>query len=192
MRAAPVLKSSRVWLKLAEVGDAQALLDYYIQNKDHLAPTDPPKPPGFYTVDFWSQRLKSSFEEFGLGKSARFVLIKPAVEHSIFGTVNFTNIVRGPFQACYLGYSIAAAQEGKGLMSEALKLGIEYAFDQLGLHRIMANHLPQNLRSEKLLKRCGFVVEGYAKEYLMIDGRWQDHVLNSLTNPRWETKALLP
>lgn len=47
-------------------------------------------------------------------------------------------------------------------------------------------YLPSNTRSEKLLKRCGFVVEGLAKNYLQINGRWQDHVLSSLTNPVWK------
>jgi ribosomal-protein-alanine N-acetyltransferase len=47
----------------------------------------------------------------------------------------------------------------------------------------MANHLPHNKRSEALLKKLGFEREGYAKDYLQIDGQWQDHVLNSRLAP---------
>ncbi len=60
---------------------------------------------------------------------------------------------------------------------------IRYAFEDLRLHRIMANYVPHNQRSAHLLRRLGFVQEGYAKEYLKIAGRWQDHVLTALTNP---------
>lgn len=85
-----------------------------------------------------------------------------------------------------MGYSLAAAQQGKAYMSEALKLAIAYVFTQLNMHRIMAAYLPHHQRSAKLLKRLGFVVEGYACDYLTIDGRWQDHILTSLTNRNWK------
>lgn len=54
------------------------------------------------------------------------------------------------------------------------------------MHRIMAAYLPYNQRSGKLLKRLGFIVEGYARDYLTIDGQWQDHILTSLTNRNWK------
>lgn len=52
----------------------------------------------------------------------------------------------------------------------------------------MAAYLPDNERSGKLLKRLGFVVEGYARDYLMIDGQWQDHILTSLINHNWNSR----
>jgi ribosomal-protein-alanine N-acetyltransferase len=83
-----------------------------------------------------------------------------------------------------LGYSIARQDQGAGLMQEILEAGIGYMFEVRDLHRIMANHIPGNHRSENLLRRLGFVREGYAQSYLNIDGRWQDHVLNALINPK--------
>lgn len=97
---------------------------------------------------------------------------------------NFTNIVRGIFQACHLGYSVDHAWQGQGLMQEVVQAGIAYMFDTQGLHRIMANHMPSNVRSEKLLRTLGFEREGYARAYLKIAGEWQDHVLNALVNPK--------
>ena len=47
--------------------------------------------------------------------------------------------------------------------------------------------MPHILSSGNLLKRLGFVVEGYARDYLMINNQWQDHVLTSLINSQWET-----
>jgi ribosomal-protein-alanine N-acetyltransferase len=49
----------------------------------------------------------------------------------------------------------------------------------------MANYMPTNKRSGNLLERLGFTVEGYAKDYLLINGSWRDHLLTSGTNPNW-------
>ncbi len=70
-------------------------------------------------------------------------------------------------------------------MTEGLRAAIEFVFKKLNFHRVMANHLPENTRSEALLKRLGFEREGYAREYLFLNGAWRDHVLNSLVNPNW-------
>lgn len=71
-------------------------------------------------------------------------------------------------------------------MYEALSEAIRFVFDELELHRIQANHLPENTRSARLLKRLGFEIEGRARNYLLIAGEWRDHVLTSLANERYE------
>ena len=129
-----------------------------------------------------------------MGRAARFVLQPKAApaDGPILGTCNYTNIVRGPFQACHLGYQIARADEGHGLMSEALRATNAFAFDVLRLHRIMANYRPENARSARLLERLGFVREGLAREYLFIDGAWRDHVLTALVHPAYEPRWIEP
>jgi ribosomal-protein-alanine N-acetyltransferase len=62
-------------------------------------------------------------------------------------------------------------------MTAALPLVLEFAFDRLGLHRVEAACLPTNIPSRSLLARAGFQQEGYAREYLCIEGKWQDHLL---------------
>jgi ribosomal-protein-alanine N-acetyltransferase len=93
--------------------------------------------------------------------------------------------VRGAFQAAYLGYNISQDQQGKGLMTEALTAVIDYVFTEINLHRLMANYRPENLASARVLEKLNFTIEGFAKNYLMVDGQWCDHVLTSLTNPNW-------
>ena len=73
-------------------------------------------------------------------------------------------------------------------MYEALRASLDYVFQVLNLHRVMANFMPHNARSNGLLRRLGFTVEGYARDYLYIDGAWRDHVLTSLTNPEWKPR----
>ncbi len=153
----------------------------------HLDRWSPPATPAFFTEAFWRDRLTVAVEEFHAGRAARFVL-QPAGPDSgaIVGTCNYTNIVRGPFLACHLGYQIGRSHEGQGLMAEALRATNDFVFSELRLHRIMANYRPENVRSGKLLERLGFVREGVAKDYLFIDGAWRDHVLTALANPRFD------
>jgi ribosomal-protein-alanine N-acetyltransferase len=100
--------------------------------------------------------------------------------------VGISNIVRGAFQAAYLGYHMAEKSQGKGYMSEALREVIDFAFTALNLHRLMANYRPENLASGRVLEKLNFVKEGLAKNYLLVNGQWSDHILTSLTNPHWK------
>ena len=84
--------------------------------------------------------------------------------------------------ACTLGYSIDRDAQGKGLMFEALTEALRHVFDGLGMHRVMANYMPINERSGRLLRRLGFQVEGYARDYIYIHGSWCDHILTARVN----------
>ena len=100
-------------------------------------------------------------------------------EGRIVGSCNFTNVIAGAFQACTLGYSMDARAQGSGRMYEALSATIPHVMQALELHRVMANYQPTNARSGALLRRLGFRIEGYARDYLFVDGAWRDHVLTS-------------
>ncbi|MEC4812143.1 MAG: GNAT family N-acetyltransferase, partial [Scytonema sp. PMC 1069.18] len=101
------------------------------------------------------------------------------------GFINFGNFIRRAAQYCNVGYSMAEVEQGNGYMTEALQAAIDYVFQVLNMHRIMANYMPHNQRSGNVLRKLGFVVEGYARDYLLINGKWQDHILTSLTNSNW-------
>jgi ribosomal-protein-alanine N-acetyltransferase len=128
-----------------------------------------------------AERLEAMRLQMETG-SALNLLVCSKVDDELIGDCHFTNIVRGPFQACHLGFSIAQSHQGLGLMRECLASAIEYVFCELRLHRIMANYRPENERSARLLSGLGFEREGFARAYLKINGVWADHVLMSLVN----------
>jgi ribosomal-protein-alanine N-acetyltransferase len=189
--ALPQLQTDRLAVRLARPAMAGSIARFLRENYvGHLDRWSPPAAPAFFTEEFWVQRLALAVEEFQAGRSLRFVLQAPGAESApIVGTCNYTNIVRGPFLACHLGYQIGRAHEGQGLMAEALRATNPFAFAAFRLHRIMASYRPENARSGRLLQRLGFVREGLAKDYLFIDGAWRDHVLTALVNadfdPAW-------
>ena len=178
-----ILDTPRLILRLPSEADSVKFQAFDDRNIRHMSPWR--SAAGEPKIDHKTQLIKWG-QEFKEGKSIRFLLfLKEAPEGEIIGFCNFSQIFRGPFQACYLGYHIDASLEGKGLMSEAVAKAIDYMFEKQKLHRIMANYMPSNERSARLLHKLGFVVEGCAKKYLLINGQWEDHILTSLTNENW-------
>ena len=178
-----MLQTARCHLALLQPDNAHLLLAYRLRNAAHLSPWEPSPNPDDGTLQEACQRAAAKSEQaFADGLAVHFIATDPQSGAMLAGC-NFTNIVRGIFQACHLGYSVDHAWQGQGLMQEVVKAGIAYMFETQGLHRIMANHMPANVRSEKLLRTLGFEREGYARAYLKIGGQWQDHVLTALVNP---------
>jgi ribosomal-protein-alanine N-acetyltransferase len=181
----PTIETERLLLTLPPPSEAARMLAFVAENREHLAPWSPPSPPDFYSEGYWRERLASSRDDFLQGRSLRLALFsREDPKGRVQGVCNFNDIIRGCFHACYLGYNLDHRAVGQGMMYEALTAAIKYVFDELRLHRIMANYRPQNERSARLLERMGFRIEGFAQNYLLIDGEWRDHVLTSLTNSR--------
>ncbi|MDR3444535.1 MULTISPECIES: ribosomal protein S5-alanine N-acetyltransferase [Dyella] len=178
MNALHPITTSRTVLRLAEVADASRLLRYREQNREHLAPWEPLRDEAYYTLDHCVQTLAESREAMRLDRAYPFYALDLSGKE-ILATFTFANVVRGAFQACHLGYSIALRRQGQGVMQEVLEAALPWAFLELDMHRVMANYMPRNERSGRLLERLGFEREGYAKRYLQIAGAWEDHVLTS-------------
>ena len=184
----PRIQSKKLVIRVPERQDAKALITYLMENRDHFSGTDPKRPPEFYSEPFWAERIAQFQSACRADRAVHFYLFNSEDNAEIVGSVELSQIARGPFQACYLGFGVAKKRQGEGLMFEAVGAVIAYAFGELNLHRIMANHLPDNERSARLLARLEFQREGIAQEYLRINGVWRDHVLMSLTNKNWREK----
>lgn len=141
--------------------------------------------PQMFEAAHWRIALDRQIEQFHEGTRYAFSIFdgERGVDGPLLGYVNFSEIVRGVFLACYMGYSLAETAQGHGFITEACRAGIDYMFNTVRLHRIMANYMPRNRRSAAVLERLGFAIEGAAQAYLYLAGAWQDHVLTSLTNP---------
>jgi len=188
----PEIETQRLRLVIAQPGLEEPLALFYRENfAGHLDRWSPPMPGDKLDPAYWARQLPLFAREFDAGTTVHWVLLPPRGDlPEAVGTCNFTQIAGGPFRACVLGYQVARRHEGRGLMQEALRAGIGFAFRELRLHRIMANYRPENARSGRLLERLGFVREGFAREYLFIDGAWRDHVLTSLTNANFDADWL--
>lgn len=180
------LATARLRLCLPVRRHAPALAEFHRRNAAHLRRWSPPAPAGVADAPYWQAKVAEWQRLRRTGASLRWLLFEPAAPSLLVGSVSLGPVERGPLQSARLGYQIDAAHEGCGLTTEALLAVVGYAFDALRLHRLEANHRPENERSARVLARLGFARIGLAPNYLFIDGAWRDHVLNQLLNPGGE------
>ncbi len=176
------LITERLILKPAEVGFADMLLAYHIRNKDFLQPWTPKRKEEFFTLSHQKNLLSNRVGLMNFGLELRLYVFKKGEEQKIIGDIGFSNIVKGAFQSCFLGYALDKDNINQGIMEEALKAVIPYFFETFQLHRIEANVLPRNGASIRLLEKLGFEYEGKAKKYFQINGIWEDHLHYALLN----------
>jgi [ribosomal protein S5]-alanine N-acetyltransferase len=186
--AAPLLLTARLRLVAADEKLSAALADFHRRNLAHLAPWDPPAPADALTEPAQAKRLSESAAAFAAGTAYRYLLQPIGDSTRVIGSVHFSNIARGPFQSCLLGYALDQEYEGQAFMTEALRSAIAEMFSpRVNLHRIQAAFRPENWRSAEVLKRLGFDEEGLCPDYLFIDGQWRVHRLVALINKGFVT-----
>lgn len=177
------LETERLLVRLADRDDAQELIDYDRRNADHLRRWEPARDPEILSdVEARARSLARGVAAAEAGQAYLFLARSRDLASGVIAVAHLSEVIRGILQGCYLGYSVDAAYEGQGIAAEAVSAVVQFAFQTLRLHRVMANYQPANERSAALLRRLGFVPEGYARDYLFIDGAWRDHILTSLVN----------
>ena len=156
---------SEVVVQRARRGDAEALINANLANRDYHHPWVKPftDVAGF---ELW-------FADQQTAASVSLIARTPGGE--LVGTFNISQIFLRGFRSAYLGYYGYRETAGRGLMGRALTLVTRHAFDEIGLHRIEANVQPGNVRSRAMIERAGFRQEGFSPRYLMVDGKWRDH-----------------
>ena len=163
-----------------QVKHAAALSDYYLRNAERFTPWQPFVSPGHHSVVAWQQRLQDRERDYREGRAVHFIALDG---DRVIASCSLTNIIYHPACYCHLGYSVDAEHEGTGKMSQLVRHAVDYGFNTLRLNRVCASYMPSNTRSARLLERLGFEKEGFARRYLRINGRWEDHVLTALINP---------
>ncbi len=179
------IEGKHIYLRFLEEKDAEAMKQLYLRNKEFFQQYSPKRDEAYYTYDRHLTSIKNSIESRKIDKEYSFGLFLKETGQLI-GDIDLTGILRDVLQSCYIGYSLDCAHNGKGYMTEAVKLVVDYGFKQLHLHRIVAGVMPTNSGSIRVLEKAGFEKEGIARKNVKINGKWQDHVELSILNPEDE------
>ncbi len=183
----PVLMGPRVTLRAPRSSDYQAWSELRRASREFLRPFEPRWTESDLSLRVYASRLRRSREEARAGTDySFFVFIRKEGAEQLAGGVTLSNVRRRAAQFVNLGYWMGQPYAGQGLMTEAVGVIVPYCFETLGLHRIHAAFLPGNTASRRVLEKNGFREEGFAENYLQIDGKWADHVLFGLTRERYE------
>jgi ribosomal-protein-alanine N-acetyltransferase len=147
--------------------DAQELDRLLSANRAFLAPYEPERPEGFFTVEAQRERIAAAEHLYGILDDAG----------ALAGTIALLHVVHGSFQSASLGYWVDQARNSRGLATQSVAAIVEVAFGELGLHRLEAGTLVDNISSRRVLEKNRFACIGVAPRYLCIAGQWRDHVL---------------
>lgn len=183
-----IYTTDRLILRTIDASFTKRVLDYYTRNKDFLEPWEPKRDLVFYKPITQKKTLRREMDLMNNLSLLRLWIFKKEDTHfqRIIGTVSFSNIVRGCFKSCFLGYKLDKDELNQGFMSEAIGKGVQVMFDDYRLHRIEANIMPKNTPSIRVVTKLGFENEGLSKKYLMINGLWEDHYHMVLLNNNME------
>jgi ribosomal-protein-alanine N-acetyltransferase len=181
-QSGPVLgpyDDQQVLLRTPEFDDFAAWRQLREESRDFLKRWEPRWPPDDLTRTAFSARIRRQERERKEGTAFHFLLFAKSPP-ALLGGINLTQVRMGSARIAMLGYWMGEPYAGRGLMKRGLKLLLPVAFGELGLMRIEAVCLPENVRSLGLLESIGFRREGIVREYLEIDGRRRDHAMLSL------------
>lgn len=177
-------ETKRLLLKPLDGSSAGPVLEYLVRNREFLNAWEPAKPDEFHTLKYQASLLDKELDIMQSGSMFKRWIIAKQDENRVIGSVSFSNIVYGAFLSCFLGYRLDEHEINKGYMTEAVAKGIEVLFNDFSLHRIEANIMPRNTRSLRVVEKLGFYNEGLAKNYLKINGKWEDHIHMVLLNSK--------
>ncbi|MDI2036634.1 [Ribosomal protein S5]-alanine N-acetyltransferase [Paenarthrobacter nitroguajacolicus] len=161
-------------MRLLRPSDAAALAAAYVRNRDYLSAWEPMRPEEYFTEEWQAADIAKRLAALQAGDQYPLALI---AGDAIVGRFNVAGVVRGPFQSAGLGYWVDKNYAGSGLASAAVRMIVEKARTELGLHRLEAGTLLHNIGSQRVLLKAGFQKFGTAPNYLQIAGTWQDHNL---------------
>jgi ribosomal-protein-alanine N-acetyltransferase len=172
----PVIAGQGVFLRAPQMADYSEWVALREASRDFLTPWEPTWPADDLTRASFRRRMKRYSEDQRSDLAYPFFIFRKS-DGVLVGGLTLANVRRGCAQAGSLGYWMGAAYAGKGHMTSAVAAVLPFAFGTLRLHRVEAACIPANIASIRLLEKTGFRREGFARQYLCIDGLWQDHLL---------------
>jgi [ribosomal protein S5]-alanine N-acetyltransferase len=172
----PPITGDGVVLRGPQMADFAAWAEVRERSRAFLTPWEPTWPADDLTRAAFRRRIRRYAEDQRSDLAYPFFIFRKA-DSVLVGGLTLANIRRGCAQAASLGYWMGSVYAGQGYMTAAVATILPFAFGTLRLHRVEAACIPANDVSIRLLEKTGFQREGFARQYLCINGIWQDHLL---------------
>jgi [ribosomal protein S5]-alanine N-acetyltransferase len=179
------LVGERVYLRAPERMDWEAWASLRGRSRNFLEPWEPSWPADALSRLSFRSRIARYAEDWRSDQAYNLFIFSH--DDAMVGGIGLSNVRRGVSETASLGYWVGEPFARQGFMTAALPLVLDFSFDKVRLHRVEAACLPTNVPSRALLARIGFQQEGYARQYLCIAGKWQDHLLFAILREDWRS-----
>ena len=175
----PTFETERLTLRRVTMNDSQDVFNLRT-NMDAMRYLDRPIPRTIAEAEDLIKRIEDGLENnTGIG----WAISLKNLSHLI-GTIGYHRIEKENSRA-EIGYMLLPEYWKQGLMSEAIKVVLNYGFNTMKLHSIEGNINPDNAPSAAILKKFGFVKEAYFKEDFFFNGKFLDTEIYSLLNTQF-------
>ncbi len=176
--SATFVRGDGVFLRPAEMRDFEQWTHLRERSRAFLTPWEPIWPSDDLTRAAYRRRIRAHAEEIERDEAYPFLIFRE--DERLLGGLTIGQVRRGVSQTATFGYWMGEPFAGQGYMGRAVRAAAQFSFGSLRLHRLEAACLAHNTPSIRVLERVGFTREGFARSYLRINGRWQDHILFAL------------
>lgn len=163
-----------IFIRFLDEFDAEVLCELIIRNRDFFQEYSILREDKYYTEEGQRELLKNCIKQRQNDEKFSFGIFLKDTQQLI-GDISLFKIERDPAKCCMVGYALDKQFNGKGYMTEALKLAVEFAFNELSLHRIEAGVMPHNIGSIAVLEKAGFYKDGIELKKVKINGKLKDH-----------------
>ncbi|MDO5076335.1 GNAT family N-acetyltransferase [Corynebacterium sp.] len=185
-----LLDGSSVRLRPLVFTDGAAWREQRLSDQHILQPVEPTMPSGWSSAHSKSAWLGTILSLRSAADTGTLLPMAIELDGKFVGQVTLGNIQHGVVSDCWIGYWVHSSVTGRGIATAALALGLDHAFRRVGVHRVTATYLPENLASGKVLQHCGCRTEGFLRRNIHIDGEWRDHYLVAITQDDFTQSAV--
>ncbi|MEK5331218.1 MULTISPECIES: GNAT family N-acetyltransferase [unclassified Lysinibacillus] len=176
------IQGGKCYVRTFQEKDAQSLMGLVSRNKYFWSTYEPLQRPEYYTVDAQYKKIQESLYLMNSKREYTFGIYELGT-NNLIGHISLYAIKRLPYSSAFVGYAMDEIYVGKGIVSEAVELVVQFAFEQIGLHRVEAYVSTENNASIRVLEKSGFQREGLLRKLLYINGQWVDHYMYARLEP---------
>ncbi|UDK98439.1 GNAT family N-acetyltransferase [Lysinibacillus sphaericus] len=176
------IQGEKCYVRTFQEKDAQGLTGLVSRNKYFWSTYEPLQRPEYYTVDAQYKKIQESLYLMSSKREFTFGIYEQGT-NNLIGHIALYAIKRLPYSSAFVGYAMDEIYIGKGIVTEAVELVVQFAFEQIGLHRVEAYVSTENNASIRVLEKSGFQREGLLRKLLYINGQWVDHYMYARLEP---------
>lgn len=175
----PIIETERLIIRMVRKSDADDLFELCKRPETSRYSCWRPHRSLKETRDYISYRLTQYRK-----RCCFFFVVEERVSKRVIGTCSYASFDED-YKIAEIGYSILSDKWNIGYATETAAALIGYAFNRIGVQRVFARVLPQNLASVRVLEKLGFVYEGTHKKDVFYDGRAEDVSVYAMTDDEY-------